>query len=215
MDKDGEKGRQPAVFWRETQALLLASKSAGRRLALSQAALPFEVLPAEIDERAVEGQVIRDGGGPDAVVLSLSRAKALKISKDRPGRLVVGADQAGSLDGQIFGKPADLAAAKRQLAALSGRTHRLHSGFALARGEEILFEAVAHADLSMRRLDEAFIEAYLAAVGDLALNSAGAYQIEGLGAHLFEKIAGDHWTILGLPLLELLAALRREGALFE
>lgn len=195
MYKDGEKERRPAVFWRETQALLLASKSAGRRLALSQAALPFEVLPAEIDERAVERRVIRDGGGPDAVVLALSRAKALKISKDHPGRLVVGADQAGSLDGQIFGKPADLAAAKRQLAALSGRSHRLHSGFALARGEEILFEAVAHADLSMRRLDDAFIEAYLAAVGDLALNSAGAYQIEGLGAHLFEKIAGDHWTL--------------------
>ena len=213
MDKHGENSGKRAVFWLESRPLLLASKSEGRRLALSQAAIPFEVSPAEIDERAIEAQVIRDGGEPNAVVLALSRAKALKISQAQPGRLVVGADQAGSLEGQIFGKPADFPAAKRQLAALSGRSHRLHSGFALARGDEILFEAVVHADLTLRRLDEAFIDAYLAAVGDVALKCAGAYQIEGLGAHLFERIAGDHWTILGLPLLELLSALRREGAL--
>jgi septum formation protein len=212
VDKHGEESAKRADFWLLSQPLLLASKSAGRRLALSQAAIPFEVVPAEIDERAIEGQVIRAGGGPDAIVLALSRAKALEISQTYPGRLVVGADQAGSLEGRIFGKPADLPAAKRQLAALSGRAHRLHSGVALARDDKLLFEAVVHADLSMRRLDEAFLDAYLAAVGDLALNCAGAYQIEGLGAHLFEKIAGDHWTILGLPLLELLSALRCEGA---
>ena len=213
MDKSGEKSGKRAAFWLESRPLLLASKSEGRRLALSQAAIPFEVAPAEVDERATEAQVIRAGGEADAIVLALSRAKALRISEAHPGRLVVGADQAGSLEGRIFGKPADLPAAKRQLGALSGRSHRLHSGFALARGDKILFEAVVHADLHMRRLNEAFLDAYLAAVGDLALKSAGAYQIEGLGAHLFEKIAGDHWTILGLPLLELLSALRREGAL--
>ena len=213
MDKSGERSREAAVFWKEPQPLLLASKSEGRRLALSQAAIPFEIAPAEIDERAIEERVIRAGGDPDSVVRALSRAKALKISQAHPGRLVIGADQAGSLQGKIFGKPGDLAAAKHQLAALSGNTHRLHSGFALARGDDVLFEAVAHADLSMRPLDEAFINAYLAVVGDLALKSAGAYQIEGLGAHLFERVAGDHWTILGLPLLELLSALRRAGAL--
>jgi septum formation protein len=200
-------------FWLESKPLILASKSEGRRLALSQAGIPFEVLPADIDERAIEGEVIRGGGDPDSVVLALSHAKALKVAQAYPGRLVVGADQAGSLEGRIFGKPADLAAAKRQLAALSSNTHRLHSGLALARGDEVLFEAVVHADLTMRPLDDAFIDAYLAAVGDLALKSAGAYRIEGLGAHLFVKVAGDHWTILGLPLLELLSALRRAGAL--
>ena len=213
MDKHGEESAKRADFWLLSQPLLLASRSVGRGLALSQAAIPFEVVPAEIDERAIEAEVIRAGGGADAVVLALSRAKALEISQAHPGRLVVGADQVGSLDGQIFGKPADLPAAKCQLAALSGRLHRLHSGVALARDDKLLFEAVVHADLSMRRLDEAFLDAYLAAVGDLALKCAGAYQIEGLGAQLFEKIAGDHWTILGLPLLELLSALRREGAL--
>ncbi|HTO80255.1 MAG TPA: Maf family protein [Methylocystis sp.] len=213
MDKHGEESRKRAAFWVEPQPLLLASKSEGRRLALFQAAIPFEVAPAEVDERAIEARVIRAGGDPDAVVLALSRAKALTISQAHPGRLVVGADQAGSLEGQIFGKPEDLPAAKRQLSTLSGRVHRLHSGFALARGDKVLFEAVAHADLTMRRLDEAFLDAYLAAAGDVAVKSAGAYQIEGLGAHLFEKIAGDHWTILGLPLIELLSALRGEGAL--
>jgi septum formation protein len=213
VDKHGEESGKRPAFWLESQPLLLASKSEGRRLALSQAAIPFEVAPAEIDERAIEAEVICAGGDPDAVVLALSRAKALNLSQALPERLVVGADQAGSLEGRIFGKPADMAAAKRQLAALSGRPHRLHSGFALARGDRILFEVVVHADLYMLRLDDAFLDAYLAAVGDVALRSAGAYQIEGLGAHLFEKIAGDHWTILGLPLLELLSALRREGAL--
>jgi septum formation protein len=213
VHKHGEKSAKRAAFWLESRPLLLASKSEGRRLALSQAAIPFEIAPAEVDERAIEAQVIRAGGDPDAVVLALSRAKALTISQAQPGRLVVGADQAGSLEGRIFGKPVDLPAAKRQLATLAGRSHRLHSGFALARGDKILFEAVVHANLTMRRLDDAFLDAYLAAIGDVALKSAGAYQIEGVGAHLFERIAGDHWTILGLPLLELLSALRRAGAL--
>jgi septum formation protein len=213
VDKDGDESGEGQAFWLLSEPLLLASKSAGRRLALSQAKIPFDVAPAEVDERAIEAEVIRAGGDPDSVVLALSRAKALKIAEAHPGRLVLGADQAGSLEGRIFGKPADASAAKRQLAALSGRTHRLHSGFALARDDKVLFDAVVHADLTMRQLAEAFLDAYLAAVGDVALTSAGAYQIEGLGAHLFEKIEGDHWTILGLPLLELLSALRREGAL--
>jgi septum formation protein len=213
VDKDGEDARSRSLFWREPRPLLLASKSEGRRLALSQAAIPFDVAPAEIDERAIESEVIRTGGDPDAVVLALSRAKALRIARANPGRLVLGADQAGSFNDEIFGKPSDFLDAKRQLLALAGRSHRLHSGMALARDGVILFEAIAHAELFMRPLDEAFLDAYLAATGDVALKSSGGYQIEGFGAHLFEKIIGDHWTILGLPLLELLEALRREGAL--
>jgi len=213
VDKDVGEACKRRAFWREAQPLLLASRSVGRRMALTQACIPFEIAPAEIDERRIEAEVIRAGGDPDAVVLALSCAKALSLSEAHRDRMVLGADQAGSLDGRIFGKPMDLLAAKAQLAAMAGRAHVLHSGLALARGGRVVFAGVAHAALTMRPLSEAFIDAYLAAVGEVALDSAGAYQIEGLGAHLFEKIEGDHWTILGLPLLELLAALRREGSL--
>ncbi|HEY8260823.1 MAG TPA: Maf family protein, partial [Methylosinus sp.] len=109
----------------------------------------------------------------------------------------------------------DLAAAAEQLRFLSGRTHRLHSALALARDGVLLFETVAHADLTMRPFSEDFLAIYLDIVGESATTSAGAYQIEGLGIHLFEHVAGDHWTILGLPLTPLLAALRREGALLS
>ena len=132
MDKHGENSGKRAVFWLESRPLLLASKSEGRRLALSQAAIPFEVSPAEIDERAIEAQVIRDGGEPNAVVLALSRAKALKISQAQPGRLVVGADQAGSLEGRIFGKPCGFPGretpARRAFWTLSSAPFRLRAG---------------------------------------------------------------------------------------
>ncbi len=200
-------------FWLDPHPLILASKSAGRRLALRQTGIPFIVAPARVDERGIERRVQAEGGGPDAVVSMLARAKALAVSSDNPRSLVLGADQAASCEGRLFGKPASLADAKRQLTFLAGRTHRLHSGLALARGGVPLFETVAHADLRMRRLGDEFLDAYLAAAGDAVLSCAGAYEVEGLGVHLFSDIVGDHWTIMGLPLLPLLDALRREGAL--
>ncbi|CAN2534945.1 7-methyl-GTP+pyrophosphatase [Methylocapsa aurea] len=202
-------------FWLDAQPLILASKSEGRRLALEQTGAPFLVHPAEIDERAVEAEVVAAGGDADAVAARLARDKARTVSSALPGALVLGADQVASCEGRRFGKPASVADAGAQLRFLSGRTHRLHSAAAIARDGALLFETVAHADLTMRLVSDEFLAGYLDHVAEAATTSAGAYQIEGLGVHLFERIVGDHWTIIGLPLLPVLAALRREGALLS
>jgi len=201
--------RLTSPFWRESAPLILASKSAGRRQALLHSGIPFEAIAVDVDERAIESRL--EGADADAIALTLARAKALAISAK--GRLVLGADQVASCEGKIFGKPANLREAEALLRFLSGRRHRLHSAIALMRDGAVIFETVGIAGLTMRDLSDAFIAAYLAAVGDNALTSAGAYQIEGLGAQLFSRVEGDHWTIMGLPLLALLEALRREGAL--
>lgn len=180
---------------------------------LTQAGVPFESRPANVDERAIEAAL--GPVGPDAVAATLARAKASFVSSGAPGRLTLGADQVASCEGRIFGKPETVDRAAELLRFLSGRRHRLHSAIALMRDGAVLFETVAHADLTMRPLSAAFIAAYLDAVGDRALTSAGAYQVEGLGAQLFSAVAGDHWTIMGLPALPLLDALRREGALIS
>jgi len=198
-------------FWRESAPLILASKSAGRQKALLHSGVPFESIPADIDERAIEAQL--QGFDADAIASALARAKALAISAE--GRLVLGADQVASCEGRIFGKPADMKEAEALLRFLSGRRHRLHSAIALTRNGAVIFETLGVADLTMRELSDEFIAAYLTAVGENALTSAGAYQIEGMGAQLFSKVEGDHWTIMGLPLLALLEALRREGALLS
>ncbi len=200
-------------FWQSAQPLILASKSWGRRLVLQQTGIPFVAIPAELDERKIEEKIRAKDGGADEVARALARAKALKISMTAPEAYVLGADQVASCEGRLFGKPRDLAQAAQQLAFLSGRPHRLHSAVALVRGGTIVFATVSHADLCMRELSASFIEAYLAVAGDAALASAGAYQIEGMGVHLFTEVSGDHWTILGLPILPVLDALRRESAL--
>ncbi len=203
--------RITSPFWRESAPLILASRSAGRRLALLHSGVPFESIPADVDERAIESRL--EGADADAIASALARAKALAITAR--GRLVLGADQAASCEGRIFGKPADRREAEALLRFLCGKRHRLHSAIALARDGVVIFETVRVADLTMRGLSDAFIAVYLTAMGDGALTSAGAYQIEGLGAQLFSKVEGDHWTIMGLPLLALLEALRREGALLS
>lgn len=198
-------------FWRAGAPLILASKSAGRRLVLAQAGLPFEARPADVDERAIESGL--GAAGPDAVAAALARAKAMAVSAGAPGRLVLGADQVASCGERIFGKPETMEKAAELLRFLSGRRHRLHSAIALVENGVVVHETVAQADLAMRPLSEAFISAYLDAMGETALTSAGAYQVEGLGAHLFEEVRGDHWTIMGLPILPLLDVLRRLGVL--
>jgi septum formation protein len=200
-------------FWLSSAPLILASKSAGRQLVLRQAKIPFIAAPADVDERAIETKIVAEGGDADAVALALAGAKALAASRSQGDALVLGADQVAGCGAQLFGKPATRAEAGAQLQRLSGRTHRLYSAIALAQGGALRFETVAHADLAMRPLSGAFIEAYLDAMGDSVCATAGGYQIEGLGAHLFERVAGDHWTIIGLPLLPLCDALRRLGVL--
>lgn len=198
-------------FWRASEPLILASKSAGRQQVLTQALIPFESRPADLDERAIESAL--GPVGADAIAGALAIAKASAISATEPGRLVLGADQVASCEGRVFGKPADRENAGALLRFLSGRRHRLHSAIALCRDGAVAFETVAHADLTMRPLSERFIDEYLDAMGETALSSAGAYQVEGLGAHLFSEVCGDHWTIMGMPILPLLDALRGLGAL--
>ncbi len=202
-------------LWRGAAPLILASKSPARQKILACAGLPFETYAAAIDERAIEAPLAASGAGPDAVAQHLSRAKALHVSAKLPDRIVIGADQTLGLEGRILGKPADRAAAAAQIEALSGRTHALYSGCCIARENAILFETLGIARLSCRKLSPAFIEAFTAQADDALLGSAGAYQLEGLGIHLFDAIEGDHSTILGLPLLPLLKFLREEGLLLS
>jgi septum formation protein len=202
-------------FWRGALPLVLASQSPARQGLLSAAGIPFEICAAVIDEREIEAPLVTSGANARDIALHLSRAKALPVSGEKPGRLVVGADQTLCHEGHLFGKPAGRAAAKTQLEALSGRTHELHSGCCVARGNTVLFETVGLARLSCRRLSPAFIDAYMAKAGDAILGSVGAYRIEGPGIHLFDAIEGDYATILGLPLLPLLKFLRDEGSLLS
>ena len=199
------------TVWCGQLPLILASQSRARRMLLANAGIDFEAVPAEIDERAVQ----RDSGLtlPGEVAALLAREKARMVSTLKPGRLVVGADQTLSLGAKLFSKPAGRIQAAEQLNALAGRTHQLHSAVAVAREGKILFEAVSVADMTMRRLSQPQIELYLDEAGEAVTSSVGAYQLERLGIHLFQRIEGDHFTILGLPLLQLLEFLRSEQLL--
>ena len=196
-----------------SDVIVLASGSPFRRKMLEDAGLEIEVEKPQIDERAVEAAVANSGVGPEDLALILAEAKALEVSQDRPGALVIGTDQTLSLGDEVLHKPRDMEEARRHLLRLSGRTHHLNSAAVLARNGETFWHHVGVASLTMRKLEPAFIGRHLARVGPMALNSVGAYQIEGEGIQLFEKIEGDHFTIVGLPLLPLLRELRELGAI--
>jgi septum formation protein len=193
--------------------LILASASPARRALLANAALEFEVVPAKLDERAAEAPLLAAGAPPADIAVVLAAAKAVAVAESRPAALVIGADQVLEIDGERMTKPADMEAARRQLLKLSGKVHQLHSAVACARGGAVVWQHAETAHLTMRRLDPGAIGRYLAIAGPAALASVGAYQIEGVGARLFEAIDGDYFAILGLPLLPLLARLRREGVI--
>ncbi|MCP8938651.1 Maf family protein [Alsobacter sp. SYSU M60028] len=202
-----------ASLWRDAAPLVLASRSAARIAMLEAAGLPVEPCPADIDERGLERDARAAGADASGVAVALARAKALDVAARRPGRLVLGADQTLAMDAVVLHKPESRADAARQLAALSGRAHALHAAAAVVRDGTVLFETVETARMTMRTLTPAMISLYLEAAGDAVLGSVGAYQLERLGVHLFERIEGDHFTILGLPLLKLLAFLRGAGSL--
>jgi septum formation protein len=194
------------TLWRGQHPLILASQSRARQTLLTHAGIDFEAIPAEIDERAVQ----KASGllAPGGIAALLAREKAVSVSSRRLGRFVVGADQTLALGERLFSKPAGCAQAKEQLRTLAGHSHQLHSAVAVAHDGKILFDDVAVARMTMRRLSENEIDAYLDEAGEAVTSSVGAYQLEALGIHLFERIDGDHFTILGLPLLPLLAFLR-------
>jgi len=193
--------------------LILASTSPFRKAMLSDAGLSFDTAKPEIDERTVEASLAGSGATPEDIALVLAEAKAVDVSERYPDALVLGCDQTLSLGEEILHKPEDMEAARRRLLALSGKTHELNSAAVLARGGEAIWRQVATAHLTMRKLDPGFIGRHLALVGDKALTSVGGYQIEGPGIQLFERIDGDHFVIVGLPLLGVLAELRRLGAI--
>lgn len=197
--------------WLAPAPLLLASTSATRRLLLESAALPVETTSPDVDERALEAA--SGGLAPVALAETLARAKAEAVACRHPGRVVIGADQVLALDGTVFHKPADAQATREHLARLAGRTHALHSAVALVRdgATEVFVET---ARMTMRPLGPEAIEAYIACAGEARVRaSVGGYQLEGPGIHLFAAVEGDHSTVLGLPLLPLLARLRAAGLL--
>jgi septum formation protein len=197
-----------------TRKLVLASASPFRRQLLAAAGLDIKAVPSQIDERAVEAPLEKSGVTPAERAAILAEAKASEVAERVDGHaLVIGSDQILSLGEEVVHKASNMEEARRRLLALSGRTHELHSAVVIASGREVLWRHVSTARLTMRQLDPGFIGRYLAAVGDAALSSVGAYQIEGRGIQLFEKVEGDHFTIVGLPLLPLLAELRRLGAI--
>lgn len=193
--------------------IVLASGSPFRRRMLEDAGLVFEAEKPDIDERAVEVAVEGSGVTPEDLALILAEAKALDISQNRPGALVIGTDQTLSLGDEVLHKPRDMEEARRRLLALSGKIHQLNSAVVLMRDGDVIWRHVGIARLTMRDLEPGFVGRHLARVGDRALSSVGAYQIEGEGIQLFEKIEGDHFTVVGMPLLPLLAKLRVLGAL--
>jgi septum formation protein len=199
------------TIWRGKDPLILASQSRARQMLLANAGISFDAVPADIDERSVQ----KNSGlsSPGEIAGLLAREKAGFVSSKNPGRHVIGADQTLALGNRLFSKPAGRAQAAEQLRLLAGHTHELHSAVAVARDGKIVFSDVSVARMTMRRLDESEIEAYLDQAGQAVTTSVGAYQLEGSGVHLFERIEGDHFTILGLPLLPLLAFLRGEGLL--
>ena len=192
-------------------SLILASQSQSRRAMLDAAGVDYQAVPAALDERALEAGLT--GAGAGEVALALAAAKALAVSTAHPGALVLGSDSLVEVAGRRFDKPANRAEAADHLRFFSGQTMRLHSAAALARDGQVLWTAGDIAVLNVRTLSEPFIEHYLAAEWPAIAGCVGVFRIEDRGVQLFESIAGSHFTVLGMPLLPVLGALRQHGAL--
>ena len=191
--------------------MILASKSRTRAELLRAAGLPFEIRGSGVDEEPIKAAALAKGAAPRDIAMRLAEAKALAVSKSAGDTLVIGADQTLDLDGRLFDKPASTAEARARLLELRGRPHQLHSAVVLARGGDVLWRDAPSATLHVRAFSDAWLDIYMQSVGAEVLESVGAYQLEGPGVQLFERIDGDWFTILGLPMLSLLDALRAEG----
>lgn len=193
--------------------LVLASASAARRAVLEAAGLRFDAIPAEVDETALKRRCQADGLEAGDTAQVLADAKALWVARRQPDALVIGCDQLLVCDGRWFDKPADPAEARAHLLALRGRTHTLVTAVSCRMGERLLWQTVARPRLTMRAFSDAFLDAYLDHEAAHVTSSVGAYRLEGPGVQLFDAVEGEHAAILGLPLLDLLAFLRRCGVL--
>ena len=192
----------------DTAPLILASQSSYRAAVMRNAGLDFETASANIDERSVEAPLLAADMDAADIASILAIAKAEEVSERFPGRYVIGADQTLGLDGEMLHKPADMEEARRRLLLLSGRTHQLNAAICIVRDGETVWSHVEVCRLKFRELDPGFVGRHMAEVGEAALQSVGAYHIEGRGAQLVEKMDGDFFSIMGLPLIALLAALR-------
>ena len=201
-------------FWSAPAPLILASKSLARRTMLSAVGIPIEIVHAQIDERAIE-RTLGEKRDPDELALLLSWEKASAVSFRLPSRIVVGADQTLAMGSVRFNKPASRDEAREQLRRLRGQSHTLHSALSVVQDGSVLFKVVDTARLRMRKFSDKFLEEYLEAAGPSVTQSVGGYQLEKLGVHLFERVEGDYFTILGMPLLPLLAFLRQQAFLKE
>lgn len=193
--------------------LVLASKSASRRAMLAAAGVAFEAIPADLDERAVEEET--EGAGPKDIALALSEAKARGVSLKERNRLVLGSDSLVVVEGKRFDKPVDREQARDHLRVFSGKVMELHSAAAICRSGQTVWREAGLARLKLRMLSEDFIESYLAAEWPEVAYCVGVFRIEGRGVQLFERIEGDMFTVLGMPLLSVLSALRQFGAMPE
>lgn len=192
--------------------VVLASQSASRGAVLSGAGVAFDRMSPQVDEDAAKASLLAEGASPREVADALAELKALRVSGRTPG-LVIGADSTVDLDGRLIDKAPSLPAARDKLLSLRGRPHKLHSAVVVARNGEPIWREVKSATLWVRPFSEAFLDRYLQAEGEALLGSVGCYRLEGLGLQLFERIEGDYFTILGLPMLGLLDLLRRHEAL--
>jgi septum formation protein len=195
------------------KSVILASASVSRARILRGVGLDFTTQPAAIDEAAIKDAMT--GAAADAIAAALAEAKALSVSRRYPNSLVIGADQMLECDGRLFDKPRDRAEARRHLLTLRERTHTLIAAACVAIGEAVVWRGLDHARLTMRDFSDRFLDNYLDEAGDTVLGSVGAYRVEEQGIQLFSLIDGEHFTILGLPLLDLLEFLRSQEVVLE
>ena len=193
--------------------MILASGSASRQAMLKAAGVNFVVQAADIDERALARELLSQGKDASAVARGLAEQKALAVSRQNSGGMVLGGDSILALESELISKSPDLASLRAELRRLSGKTHLLISAAALARDGQVIWHHVESARMTMRALSDVFLDDYLARAGEAVLGSVGGYHFEGLGAQLFESVEGDYFTILGLPLLPVLKELRVQGLL--
>lgn len=198
---------------KQPRDVILASGSTGRRMLLENAGVPFRVELPDVDERAIEAAIDDSGATPAELALILAEAKAIEVSLRFPKAIVIAADQTMNMGDRLFHKPADMDEARRNLIALSGHTHELNSAVVVAENGTVPWSHVDTAYMTMREISPAYVGRYLSAAGDAALKSVGSYQIEGLGAQLFDTAEGSYFTIIGLPLLPLLQVLREYGVI--
>ncbi len=201
-----------------TAPLVLASASRARAAMLTAAGLEVETVPARVDEEEIKRALLGEGAPPRDVADALAELKAVRVGArfaQDPGRLTLGADQVLVCDGRLFDKPRDRADAADQLRALRGRTHQLLSAAVIVAEGRPVWRHVGRATMTMRPFTDEFLDDYLNALGDTVTETVGCYHLEGRGAQLFSRVQGDHFTVLGLPLLEILGYLRVRGILKE